>query len=99
MLQNHRREVYDNLFPRKCYRHRCHVYSLCFACNDIKVSKEHRSLVIVMRLSLNNNYEHYSVNVVGYDYTGYGVSSGMPTEKQTYHDIQAVYKWYVTSRP
>ena len=38
------------------------------------------------------------VNVVGYDYTGYGVSDGNPTEKQTYKDIEAVYSWCVSTK-
>jgi len=36
------------------------------------------------------------VNVVGYDYTGYGVSQKFgvpPTEKQTYRDIERVYEY------
>ncbi|CAN0191681.1 unnamed protein product [Discosporangium mesarthrocarpum] len=33
------------------------------------------------------------VNVLVYDYTGYGAASGSPTESQTYQDIEAVYKW------
>ena len=33
------------------------------------------------------------VNVIAYDYTGYGTSEGMPTEKQTYKDIESVYDW------
>jgi hypothetical protein len=36
------------------------------------------------------------VNIVGYDYTGYGVSADYgtrPTEDQTYLDIEAVYDW------
>ncbi|KAI3451783.1 hypothetical protein Pfo_008448 [Paulownia fortunei] len=32
------------------------------------------------------------VNLVGYDYSGYGQSSGKPTECNTYADIDAVYK-------
>ncbi|KAI3519306.1 hypothetical protein L1887_08335 [Cichorium endivia] len=32
------------------------------------------------------------VNVVGYDYSGYGQSSGKPSECNTYADINAVYK-------
>lgn len=35
------------------------------------------------------------VNVVAYDYTGYGVSHGTPTEKQTYLDIERIYQWCV----
>lgn len=33
------------------------------------------------------------VNVVGYDYTGYGPSTGQSTEKQIYLDITAVYEF------
>jgi pimeloyl-ACP methyl ester carboxylesterase len=36
------------------------------------------------------------VNILAYDYTGYGVSMHFgvrPTEKQTYKDIQRVYQW------
>lgn len=32
-------------------------------------------------------------NVVGYDYSGYGMSSGVPTDRQTYQDIDAVFDW------
>ncbi|KAG0464518.1 hypothetical protein HPP92_020587 [Vanilla planifolia] len=35
---------------------------------------------------------HLRVNVMGYDYSGYGQSSGKPTEQNTYLDIEAVYK-------
>mmetsp|Transcript_20155 Transcript_20155/g.61172 ORF Transcript_20155/g.61172 Transcript_20155/m.61172 type:complete len:330 (-) Transcript_20155:1670-2659(-) len=33
------------------------------------------------------------VNLVAYDYSGYGVASGKPTEKGTYEDLEAVYDW------
>ncbi|PKA65287.1 hypothetical protein AXF42_Ash005619 [Apostasia shenzhenica] len=32
------------------------------------------------------------VNLIGYDYSGYGQSSGKPTEYNTYADIEAVYE-------
>ncbi|KAF6169094.1 hypothetical protein GIB67_038591 [Kingdonia uniflora] len=35
---------------------------------------------------------HMCVNVMGYDYSGYGQSSGKPTEQNTYADIEAAYK-------
>ena len=41
------------------------------------------------------------VNVIGYDYTGYGASieGGIqPTEKQTYKDVERVYEWCVETR-
>ncbi|XP_021276883.1 protein ABHD17C isoform X2 [Herrania umbratica] len=34
---------------------------------------------------------HLRVNVMSYDYSGYGASSGKPTELNTYYDIEAVY--------
>jgi len=37
------------------------------------------------------------VNVVGYDYTGYGVSEGTPTEGQVYKDITVVARFLLTS--
>lgn len=33
------------------------------------------------------------VNVLSYDYTGYGMASGSPTEAKTYRDIEAVCTW------
>lgn len=38
-------------------------------------------------------------NVVGYDYSGYGVCSGTPTDHQTYQDIEAVFDWCKTNIP
>ncbi|KEH35009.1 putative acylglycerol lipase [Medicago truncatula] len=35
---------------------------------------------------------HLRVNLIGYDYSGYGQSSGKPSEHNTYADIEAVYK-------
>ncbi|WCJ29098.1 alpha/beta-Hydrolases superfamily protein [Euphorbia peplus] len=32
------------------------------------------------------------VNIMGYDYSGYGASSGKPSESNTYADIEAVYQ-------
>ncbi|XP_028760687.1 alpha/beta hydrolase domain-containing protein 17B-like [Neltuma alba] len=34
---------------------------------------------------------HLRANIMGYDYSGYGASTGKPTEFNTYHDIEAVY--------
>ncbi|KAL9258740.1 Alpha/beta hydrolase domain-containing protein [Drosera capensis] len=34
---------------------------------------------------------HLRVNIMSYDYSGYGASTGKPTELNTYHDIEAVY--------
>ncbi|KAE9601404.1 putative serine aminopeptidase, S33, alpha/Beta hydrolase [Lupinus albus] len=36
---------------------------------------------------------HLRVNLLGYDYSGYGQSSGKPTERNTYADIEAAYKY------
>ncbi len=35
------------------------------------------------------------VNIIGYDYSGYGASTGSPSEAQTYRDIEAVYLWII----
>ncbi|OIW06547.1 hypothetical protein TanjilG_29968 [Lupinus angustifolius] len=35
---------------------------------------------------------HFKVNIMGYDYSGYGQSSGKPSEQNTYADIEAAYK-------
>ncbi|KAF5178451.1 Alpha/beta hydrolase domain-containing protein 17C [Thalictrum thalictroides] len=35
---------------------------------------------------------HLRVNLMGYDYSGYGQSTGKPSEQHTYADIEAVYK-------
>ncbi|KAK6913046.1 Serine aminopeptidase, S33 [Dillenia turbinata] len=35
---------------------------------------------------------HLRVNLFGYDYSGYGQSSGKPSEQNTYSDIEAAYK-------
>ncbi|CAM9733442.1 unnamed protein product, partial [Hapterophycus canaliculatus] len=37
--------------------------------------------------------EAVGVNVLAYDYTGYGCASGSPTEARTYKDIEAVCAW------
>ncbi|XWS37176.1 hypothetical protein CRYUN_Cryun19dG0020300 [Craigia yunnanensis] len=36
---------------------------------------------------------HLRVNLMGYDYSGYGQSSGKPSEQNTYSDIEAAYKF------
>lgn len=36
---------------------------------------------------------HLRVNLLGYDYSGYGRSSGKPSEHNTYADIEAAYKY------
>eukprot|EP01069_Polyplicarium_translucidae_P003430 Polyplicarium_translucidae@DN2306_c0_g1_i5.p2 len=38
------------------------------------------------------------VNVVGYEYSGYGESTGQATEKNMYRDIQAVYSYLIRTR-
>ncbi|TVU08226.1 hypothetical protein EJB05_41623, partial [Eragrostis curvula] len=35
---------------------------------------------------------HLNVNLMGYDYSGYGQSSGKPSEQNTYADIEAAYR-------
>jgi len=43
------------------------------------------------------NHLFGKAQIVAYDYSGYGESSGSPTEKQTYYDIEAVYDWTLTN--
>ena len=38
---------------------------------------------------------HLRVNVVLYDYTGYGLSTGAPSELGCYADIESVFTWLV----
>lgn len=38
---------------------------------------------------------HLRVNLMGYDYSGYGRSTGKPSEQNTYHDIEAAYRCLV----
>uniref|UniRef100_A0A0D9WSC9 Serine aminopeptidase S33 domain-containing protein n=1 Tax=Leersia perrieri TaxID=77586 RepID=A0A0D9WSC9_9ORYZ len=38
---------------------------------------------------------HLNVNLMGYDYSGYGQSSGKPSEQNTYADIEAAYRCLV----
>ncbi|KAL9226486.1 hypothetical protein vseg_002293 [Gypsophila vaccaria] len=38
---------------------------------------------------------HLKVNLMGYDYSGYGQSTGKPSEQNTYADIEAVYRCLV----
>ncbi|GAB4840180.1 hypothetical protein Ancab_020945 [Ancistrocladus abbreviatus] len=35
---------------------------------------------------------HLGVNLMGYDYSGYGQSSGKPSEQDTYADVEAAYR-------
>ena len=37
--------------------------------------------------------EQLSVDIVTYDYSGYGMGTGEPSEKNLYADCTAVYKW------
>jgi fermentation-respiration switch protein FrsA (DUF1100 family) len=39
---------------------------------------------------------HLRINILGYDYSGYGASTGKPSEPNTYADIEAAYKWLET---
>ncbi|KAG6490458.1 alpha/beta hydrolase domain-containing protein 17B-like [Zingiber officinale] len=41
--------------------------------------------------------KHLCVNLMGYDYSGYGQSSGKPSEQNTYADIEAAYRCLETT--
>ncbi|PRQ57673.1 putative alpha/Beta hydrolase [Rosa chinensis] len=50
----------------------------------------------LMRLrGLTELSDHLGVNVLGYDYSGYGQSTGKPSEENTYADIEAAYRYLV----
>ncbi|KAF3586593.1 hypothetical protein Bca52824_062734 [Brassica carinata] len=46
-----------------------------------------------MFIIYNELSHHLNVNLMGYDYSGYGRSSGKPSEQETYADIEAAYNW------
>ncbi|KAG2323729.1 hypothetical protein Bca52824_006457 [Brassica carinata] len=46
-----------------------------------------------MFIIYNELSHHLNVNLMGYDYSGYGRSSGKPSEHETYADIEAAYNW------
>jgi hypothetical protein len=43
-------------------------------------------------------YIHVQVNVLGYDYTGYGHSSGTPSEADCYADIAAALEYLMLEK-
>ena len=42
-------------------------------------------------------WPEHGFSVLGYDYSGYGTSTGQPSEKNTYRDIEAAYHYLVKS--
>ncbi|VDN95283.1 unnamed protein product [Brugia pahangi] len=44
-------------------------------------------------LELLDEYKFFNCNICSYDYSGYGISDGNPSEKNMYSDITAVYKY------
>ena len=51
---------------------------------------------ISYRLDLYELWLDAGFNVMAYDYRGYGQSSGRPSEKGTYEDVNNVFQWLVT---
>lgn len=45
-----------------------------------------------MNIKISFNYRFFNCNICSYDYSGYGISEGNPSEKNMYSDINAVYK-------
>jgi len=43
-------------------------------------------------------FETLGYSVLLYDYRGYGTSDGSPSEKNTYHDVAAAYRWLVEEK-
>lgn len=48
----------------------------------------------VCKLTLSNGYLS-QVNILAYDYTGYGISEGDPSEEACYADIEAAFAYLV----
>jgi abhydrolase domain-containing protein 17 len=48
---------------------------------------------IGMILPLLQEYYSWGFSVIGYDYQGYGTSTGTPTEQNSYADIKSVYEY------
>ncbi|VAW54619.1 hypothetical protein MNBD_GAMMA06-499 [hydrothermal vent metagenome] len=44
------------------------------------------------------NFFEHGYSVIMYDYSGYGLSEGVPSEQQTYNDVQAVYSYLLTQQ-
>lgn len=42
--------------------------------------------------------EHLQVDILLYDYTGYGTSRGRPSERNCYNDIESVFKYLVDTK-
>ena len=40
---------------------------------------------------------YFNINVVTYDYIGYGISTGYPTEEKLYHDLKCVMSFTVNN--
>lgn len=45
--------------------------------------------------NLLNNFYNHGYSVLAYDYSGYGLSTGAPSEQQTYNDVAVVYDYLV----
>lgn len=80
--------------PLVCLRHKGAKYTVIYSHGNATDVGAMFFLYAMMAVSC-------KVNVVGYDYTGYGASidGGVaPTEKQTYKDIERVYDWCVETQ-
>jgi len=47
---------------------------------------------------LKNNFYNHGYSIVIYDYSGYGHSTGKPSEQQVYNDVQAVYDYLISQK-
>ena len=50
------------------------------------------------RLDTINILNGLRINVLIFDYRGYGASSGKPTEEGTYEDARTIYKWLIDNK-
>lgn len=51
----------------------------------------------ISKLWLENLSKQLNVNILAYDYAGYGLSSGSPSEKQSYKNIEAAYEYLLNN--
>ncbi|CAN0901077.1 Alpha/beta hydrolase domain-containing protein 17B [Linum grandiflorum] len=67
------------------WKHPCARFTLLYSHGNAADLGQMHELFIELRA-------HLRVNIMSYDYSGYGASSGKPSELNTYYDIEAVYK-------
>ncbi|CAO2187096.1 unnamed protein product [Urochloa humidicola] len=68
-----------------CFRNPCARLTLLYSHGNAADLGQLYDLFVQLKVNL-------KVNLMGYDYSGYGASTGKPSEENTYADIEAVYQ-------